>query len=179
MAKTYILFLRGVMPTGKNRVPMAQLREILISAGFENVLTWIQSGNVVLKTDLQPETLAKTVGKLIEDKIGAQIPVIVKSREDLLQIIQENPFLGEGYDISRVFFAMYNGELNEELKAKLLTQDFSPEYLSITHQVAYMYIPGTYGRGKLSNNFLEKKLKAVATSRNFNTISKMVELGVR
>ncbi len=176
MAQTYILFLRGVMPTGKNRVPMAQLREILISAGFENVQTWIQSGNVVLKTDLQPEILSETVSKLIQHKIGAQIPVIVKSREDLVQIIQENPFQGEGYDISRVFFAMFNGELNEELKAKLLAEDFSPEYLSITHQVAYMYIPGTYGRGKLSNNFLEKKLRTVATSRNFNTISKMIEL---
>ncbi|MBP1618713.1 MAG: hypothetical protein H6Q14_2540 [Bacteroidetes bacterium] len=178
MAKTYILFLRGVMPTGKNRVPMSQLREILIWAGFENVQTWIQSGNVVLKTDLQPEVLAKTISKLIENKIGAQIPIVVKSREDLVQIIQQNPFQGEGYDISRVFFAMYNGELNEELKAKLLMEDFSPEYLSITQQVAYMYIPGTYGRGKLSNNFLEKKLKTVATSRNFNTISKMMELGV-
>jgi uncharacterized protein (DUF1697 family) len=178
MAQTYILFLRGVMPTGKNKVPMAQLREILVSFGFANVKTWIQSGNVVLNTDLNPETLAGTVSRLIEDEIGAQIPVVVKSREDLMQIIEENPFQGEDFDISRAFFAMYNGELNEELKAKLLAEDFSPEYLSITHQVAYMYIPGTYGRGKLSNNFLEKKLKHVATSRNFNTISKMIELGV-
>ncbi len=178
MAKTYILFLRGVMPTGRNRVPMAQLREILIAAGFENVQTWIQSGNVVLKTDLQPKILAGTVSKLIEDKIGAQIPVVVKSREDLVRIIEENPFQGEEHDISRVFFAMFNGELDEGLKAKLLAEDFSPEYLAITDHAAYMYIPGTYGRGKLSNNFLEKKLKAVATSRNFNTISKMIELGV-
>lgn len=176
MAQTYILFLRGVMPTGKNKVPMAQLREILVSFGFANVKTWIQSGNVVLNTDLNPETLAGTVSRLIEDEIGAQIPVVVKSREDLIQIVEENPFRGEGYDISRVFFTMYNGELNECLKTELLAQDFSPERLFITQQTAYMYIPGTYGKGKLSNNFLERKLKHVATSRNFNTISKMIEL---
>lgn len=178
MAKTYILFLRGVMPTGKNRVPMAQLREILIAAGFENVQTWIQSGNVVLRTSLMPEELAGTVSKLIEDNIGAQIPIVVKSREDLIQIVEENPFQGEGYDISRAFFAMFNGELDEGLKTKLLAEDFSPECLAITHQTAYMYIPGTYGRGRLSNNFLERKLKHVATTRNFNTLNKMIELGV-
>ena len=171
----YIVFLRGVMPSGKNRVPMAELRRILIEDGFENVRTWIQSGNVVLKTELSPDKLAIRIHELIKTKIGAELGIIIKSREELVSVLDENPFR-EGYDISRVFFSLHNDFPDDELMQKLVSIDFSPEKLILTPQTAYMFIPGTYGRGKLSNNFLEKKLKITATMRNFNTISKMIEL---
>ena len=154
---------------------MAELRRILIEDGFENVQTWIQSGNAMLKTALPPEKLAARVQELIKTHIGAELGVIVKSREELVAVLDENPFR-EGYDISRVFFSLFNDEPENNLAQNLLSIDFSPEELVLTAQTAYMFIPGTYGRGKLSNNFLEKKLKITATMRNFNTISKMIEL---
>ncbi|MCB0571985.1 MAG: DUF1697 domain-containing protein [Phaeodactylibacter sp.] len=173
--KTYIVLLRGVMPTGKNRVPMAQLRELLSDNGFEAVRTWIQSGNVVLRTALSPAELEESVRQLIKTHIGPELAIIARTGEQLQQLLDENPFR-EGYDISRVFYVSFQEYPSSEKVESLLAQDFAPEVLAITSTAAYMYIPHTYGRGKLSNNFLERKLGVAATTRNFNTLKKLIEL---
>lgn len=170
-----LVFLRGVMPSGKNRVPMAELRRILSENGFENVRTWIQSGNVVLNSSLPPGEIAQNIHHLIKDYIGAELGVVVKSRGELISVLEENPF-GKGYDLSRVFFSLFNDVLNPSRVEELHAVNFQPEELMVTPRAAYMFISGTYGRGKLSNNFIENKLKIMATMRNFNTISKMIML---
>lgn len=173
---TYIVLLRGVMPTGKNRVPMAQLREVLSQAGFTAVRTWIQSGNAVLRTDLAPKALEARVSELIRTHIGADLAVAVRTSTQVRQMLEGNPFTAPNDDLSRVFFVALVDEPSPEKTAALLAQDFGPERLVIGTDTAYMYIPDTYGRGKLSNNFLEKKLGVAATTRNANTLRKMVEM---
>ncbi len=173
--KTYIILLRGVMPTGKNKVPMAQLREVLTKAGFGNVRTYIQSGNVLVDTDLSAKDVETHVHDLIQKHIGPDLAVVARTGAQLQKVLDENPFK-TGFDISRIFFVSFaEPPLLQKVK-DLLAQDFSPEKLVITKNAAYMYIPGTYGRGALSNNFLEKKLGVSATMRNFNTISKLIEM---
>lgn len=173
--KTHIILLRGVMPTGKNKVPMAQLREVLANAGFGNARTYIQSGNVLVDSGLSAKEVETHVHDIIKKHIGADLAVVARTGAQLQKVLDENPFK-EGYDISRVFFVSF-AELPPSQKIKeLLAQDFSPEELAIIKNTAYMYIPGTYGRTFLSNNFLEKKLGVVATTRNFNTISKLIEM---
>jgi uncharacterized protein (DUF1697 family) len=173
--KTYIILLRGVMPTGKNRVPMAQLRQVLTDAGFVNVRTWIQSGNIVLQTELPEDELERQVHNLILEHIGADLAVVVRTAEQIEKLLYENPFT-EGYDISRVFFVSFHRNPAREKIDELLKTDFSPEELVIREITAYMYIPGTYGKQKLQNNFLEKKLGVSATTRNFNTLTKMLAM---
>lgn len=173
---TYIVLLRGVMPTGKNRVPMAQLREVLSEAGFAGVRTWIQSGNAILRTDMAPKALETRVSELIRTHIGADLAVAVRTAAEVRQILDGNPFTADDDDLSRVFFVTLIDAPSPEKTAALLAQDFGSERLVITPYAAYMYVPDTYGRGKLSNNFLEKKLGVAATTRNFNTLRKMVEM---
>ena len=98
----YIVLLRGVMPSGKNRVPMSLLRESLIEAGFLNTKTWIQSGNVTLDSHLVASEVASHVHDTIQDKIGADLKIIVKTPEEVEQVLFNNPF-GEGCDMPRVF----------------------------------------------------------------------------
>jgi len=173
--KTYIILLRGVMPTGKNKVPMTQLREVLVKDGFGNVRTYIQSGNALVNTDLSAKEVEKRVHELIKKNIGADLVVVARTAAQLQKVLDENPFV-KGYDISRIFFVSFaEPPLSQKVK-DLLAQDFSPEKLAITKNAAYMYIPGAYGSGKLSNNFLEKKLDVSATMRNFNTMSKLIEM---
>ncbi len=174
MMTTYILLLRGVMPSGKNKVPMAQLREVLAEAGFQNVRTYIQSGNACVDTELPAKEVEKQVHELIKKQIGADLVVVVRTDKELQHVLANNPFQ-EGYDISRVFFVLFAQLPSAEKVKELVTQNFDEEKLAIAGDAAYMYIPGTYGRGKLSNNFLEKKLNISATMRNFNTLSKLVE----
>lgn len=173
--KTFIVLLRGVMPKGENKVPMAQLREVLSAAGFANVRTYIQSGNVLVDTELSASDVEKEIHVLIKSHIGANLPIVARTRTQMKKVLDENPFQ-KGYDISRVFFALFAESPSSQKTKELLENDFSPEELVITKDTAYMYIPGTYGRMKLSNNFLENKLKVSATTRNFNTLSKLIEM---
>ncbi len=173
---TYMIFLRGVMPTGKNKVPMAQLRDVLTQAGFGNVRTYIQSGNAFVDSDLSAEETESRIHTLIKEQIGADLVVVARTGAEVQTILDNNPFR-EGYDLSRVFFALLAQWPAPEKVEALLAQDFGEEQLAITGGAAYMHIPGTYSRGKLSNNFLEKKLNVSATMRNFNTLSKMVAIG--
>jgi|AGTN01.2.fsa_nt_gi Uncharacterized protein conserved in bacteria len=99
----FVVLLRGVMPIGKNRVPMAQLREVLSQDNvFQGVQTWIQSGNVVLETLLSPKEVAVRVNELIKEHIGPDITIIVKTPQELQKVLDENPFAAD-YDIKRVF----------------------------------------------------------------------------
>jgi len=173
--KSYIVLLRGVMPSGKNKVPMVELREVLARAGFKNVRTYIQSGNVLVDTTLSAGEVEKRVHEHIRTQIGPELVVVVRTGAELQRVLDNNPFQ-KGYDISRVFFVSFAKAPPAQKVKELLAQDLSPEKLAIIKNAAYMYIPGTYGRGTLSNNFLEKKLGVSATMRNFNTMSKLIEM---
>jgi uncharacterized protein (DUF1697 family) len=173
--KTYVILLRGVMPTGKNKVPMAQLREVLGNAGFENVRTYIQSGNALVDSELSMREVETRVHELIKKHIGPDLVVVARTGRQLQKVLHENPFQ-RGYDVSRIFFALFAEPPPSQKVKELLKQDFSPEELVITKNAAYMYIPGMYGRGLHSSNFFEKKLGVSATMRNFNTMSKLIEM---
>ncbi|SIT90665.1 DUF1697 domain-containing protein [Pontibacter indicus] len=174
--KTYLVLLRGVMPTGKNRVPMAQLRQVLTDAGFQKVHTWIQSGNVVLQSDLSAKELELRVHQLIKEHIGPELAIVVRTSEELRQMLENNPFVGDEHPIARVFFVSFQEPPAEEKVQVLLAQDFGPEKLSITPMGGYMFIPQAFSDSKLSNNLLERKLGVAATTRNFNTLTKIIAL---
>jgi uncharacterized protein (DUF1697 family) len=173
--KTYVVLLSGVMPFGKNKVPMAQLREVLANAGFGNVRTYIQSGNALVDTELQAEEVEERVRELIKTHIGPDLAVVARTGVQLQKVLNDSPFK-KGFDISRVFFVSFN-DTPPTAKAKaLLSEDFGDEKLVIKGAAAYAYIPGNATRSKVSNNLLEKRLGVSATTRNFNTMSKLIEM---
>lgn len=99
--KKFIL-LRGVTPVGKNRIPkMSYLAEIMESAGFKQVQTYIQSGNIILDTDMNDADVSLLVHNLILEKIGADLSVIVKNQMQLEAALAENQchFTSDGYVI--------------------------------------------------------------------------------
>ena len=88
MKHTHIILLRGVMPTGKNKVPMAQLREITLEAGYGRVQTWIQSGNLLLESEKDKEETAEHIRRLIMERIGPDLAVIIRSPEEILRALR-------------------------------------------------------------------------------------------
>lgn len=173
--KTYVVLLRGVMPTGKNKVPMAQLRSILSDAGFENVRTYIQSGNALVDTKLSAKEIEMNVHELIKQHIGAHISVVVRTGEQLQKVLDANPF-GNEFDPSRIFFVLFKNQPNPIKAEELGAQDFGKEKLVIEQNAAYLYMPENAANSKLSNNLLERKLEITATTRNLNTMKMLVEL---
>ena len=174
--KPYIVLLRGVMPTGKNRIPkMAELQELL-SSEFEGVHTYIQSGNIVFLSDKVRSEIALKVSQLIKEHIGPDLPTVVVTREEVQEMLDMNPFIGEKYDIARVFFTLTNNDLANDLVEKLQKETFDGEELAIVGDKIYLYLPKDVSRSKLNNNYVEKRLKIVATTRNFNTLSKLITM---
>jgi uncharacterized protein (DUF1697 family) len=94
------------MPSGKNRVPMAQLREALAAAGFGNVRTYIQSGNALVDTELPATAIEDRVHGLIKEHIGPDLTVVARTSRELRGMLDRNPFQ-DGYDIARVFFVVF------------------------------------------------------------------------
>lgn len=170
-----ILLLRGVMPSGKNKLSMAELKRALETAGFKNPRTYIQSGNILLDSDAPAPVLLQQVHDLIRDRLGPDLAVIVRTGRELDDSIRENPFQDK-YDISRVFFILFATNPPQEKVRQLLARDYAPEQLAFGPGTAYLYIPGPYGKGTLSNAFLEKQLGVVSTMRNYNTMSRLLEM---
>ena len=173
--KPYIVLLRGVMPTGKNRIPKMSFLQEILSTEFDSVRTYIQSGNIVLISDRSRSEIAKKVFELIKKHIEPELSSIVVTREEIQEILDKNPFWAD-YDISRVFFTLTNDILDSELLEKMKKEIFDGQELKIVENNLYMYLPKDASRTKLNNNYLEKKLKIVATTRNFNTLTKLVEM---
>lgn len=102
---TYILPLRGVMPTGKNKVPMAALRTALEAAGLNGVRTYIQSGNVIASTTLSRSALEARVHDLIAAEFGGDIPVMARTPDELRNVLTGNPFAA--HDPARQYITLF------------------------------------------------------------------------
>lgn len=173
--RTFIILLRGVMPTGKNRVPMARLREVMAAAGYGRVRTWIASGNLLVDTrESAPETAAR-VRALINQEIGPDLAVIARSAEEVNRVLADNPFEAPGHDPARVFYAFFETQPSEDKLAALKERDFGDNKLVLTDS-AFMYIPGDYTKAKLNAAVLEKATDVAITMRNGNTLTKLVEM---
>lgn len=171
---TRIVLLRGVMPTGKNKVPMAELREALTKAGFARVRSWIQSGNLLVDTDLSRERTHDLVRQVLRTDLGVDLAVMVTSRAEIQAALEQNPYHSLAPD--RVFYGFFN-EAPEQAKARaLLSEDFGEERLAITEKAVYMYIPGSAARSRLNNAFLQRRLGVDLTFRNRNTLMKLCEM---
>ncbi len=171
--KNYAILLRGVTPTGKNRVPMAELRAALSNAGLLDVQTYIQTGNVVAKSSLDHSSIQSLVHEVIAREIGADIVVIARTHGQLKRIMEGNPFPLS--DASRTYFTLLAVPPAVHLTEELSRLDFSPDSVRVVKDAIYTLYATKYSDSKFNNNFFERKLKVAATTRNFNTMSRLVE----
>lgn len=172
--KNYAIFLRGVTPTGKNRVPMADLRAALSNSGLTDVQTYIQSGNVIAKSALDQSSVETLVHRVIANEIGADIVVIARMHGQLKRVIEGNPFPLSA--TSRTYFSLLAAPPAARLAEELSCFDFSPDSVKVINDTIYTLYATKHSDSKFNNNFFERKLKVSATTRNFNTMSRCVEL---
>ena len=169
---TYISLLRGINVSGQKKIKMADLKLLYESLGFDNVRTYIQSGNVLFDSDeLDVESFTSNIESGINLRFGYDVAVLIKTQEELARIVQRTPFGVDSVYITFLFDLPVEIPMDELDKAKI-----EAEQIEIVHDVAYIHCPSGYGRTKLSNNFLERKLRVSATTRNLNTVNKLLEL---
>lgn len=171
---TQIILLRGVMPTGKNKVPMTPLRAALEAAGLCDVRTYIQSGNVIATTRLDQARVEALVHQVIKEQFGGDIKVLARTPAYFLDMMENNPF--NGHDPAMLYFTLLASRPEGALLESFRALDHAPDQVRVVGDVAYVLCATKYSDLKANNNFVERKLKVAATTRNFNTVSKLIAL---
>lgn len=175
--KPFVIFLRGLTPTGKNKVLMPALRDVLTNAGLGAVRTYIQSGNVIATSELNKSRLEESVHELIARELGADITVIVRTPRQIGNIMKKNPFPPS--QRSKTYFTLL-AEKPEPSRAKVfLSMGFSPDAVELVGDTLYTLYATKHSDSKFNNNVFEKKLGVCATTRNFNTMESLVKLSAQ
>lgn len=167
----YIVLLRGINVSGKNKLPMQDLRELLSELRYENVQTYIQSGNIILDSEKEKSVLEKEIKAGIKSKFGYDVPVIARTVKGIEIAIQGNPYPVDNEKVVAVIFLS-----DVTTKTDLEINRAEEDQFTILKDVVYIYCPNGFGRSKLTISVFEKKLEVSATSRNWRTTKKLLEL---
>ena len=151
---------------------MSYLVDILTEAGFQQVRTYIQSGNIILESNLALEEIREQVHTLIKEKIGADLKIIIKNKDIFKNIVQENPF-GEHYLYDRVHVIFYQEPI-QSLPLEKLKMDYGEEEICVGNHCLYLYLPRTAKQKKLNTNYLEKLFNVDLTMRKLNLVEKLL-----
>lgn len=176
----YIALLRGINVSGQKIIKMERLKEIFESMKFKNVRTYIQSGNVLFdSTELNSETLINKIESHIKKSLGYEVPTVVRSVSEIEKIIKLNPFSKIKIDKEVGLYVTFLSEVpKSDLNKSLVdSSDDIATYRIINREVFTLY-KRTNAKHPFSNNFVEKKLKVAATTRNWNVVNKIYELGI-
>jgi len=175
---TYLSILRGINVSGQKSIRMKYLKDLYENLGFEEVQTYVQSGNVVFRTpDLKPGELAVKISRQIEKEFGFGVPVLVMTREQLKKIIDNNPLSKDPQkDPAFLHVTFLSSEPAEVKMDRIEPKKSAGEEIVISGKVIYLYCPNGYGKTKLSNSFLESILKVTATTRNWKTTQQLYRI---
>ena len=171
----FIALLRGINVGGHKKVPMAELRELLENSGLQNVKTYIQSGNVIFKSlEKDKLILEEQIKKAIFNYFEFDVPVIVRTKEELQAIFDTCPFTKDKKENS--YFIMLSSSPDMELIENVMELTYENEEFIIINNCIYYYSSIGYGRTKFNMSTFERKLKVFGTSRNYNTMVKLLSL---
>ncbi len=172
-----ISMLRGVN-LGKRRVKMDALRALYESLGFRDVQTFVQSGNVVFRSEQKNlAVLTKKIESAIEGKFGFYSDVILRSASEVRDTIARNPFAKRsGIEPSKFLVWFLASDPGEEIRKKVRGINTEPEELRIDGCEVYIYFPNGMARPKMKWPAIEKVLAARGTGRNWNTVRKLLEM---
>ena len=177
MAVSHLAVLRGINVGGKNKILMSDLSALFAGAGCMDVRTFIQSGNVIFNA---PTRMAAQVPRLvaqrIEESFGYKIPVVLRSLVQLEDAISNNPFLCASADPD-FLHVMFLADLPAASKIETLDPQRSPgdEYIVRGREI-YLRLPNGVAGSKLTNAYFDSKLATTSTSRNWRTVTKLLEM---
>ena len=170
---TYVALLRGINLGARNKVAMADLRELVVATGGEDVRTYVQSGNVVFRSPSRSAAkLERELEKRIQADLGLEVTVLVRTNAQLGALVAGNPF-DDPSEVHVTFLA----EKPAAARVRELDPERSPgDEFRVDGGEVFLRCPNGYGPSKLSNAYFEKQLGVAATTRNWRTVTKLAEL---
>jgi uncharacterized protein (DUF1697 family) len=147
------------------------------SIGGRDVRTYVQSGNLVFRTSRTPDRTAAALEARLEKDLGFSVKVIVRSSERLREIVGANPFPGRaGVEPGHLYVTFLSGAPKSgAVKIEPSSRDKGDEYISAGSEI-YLHCPGGYGKTAFSNAFFEKRLGLDATTRNWRTVTALLDM---
>lgn len=171
----YAALLRGINVGGNNKLPMAELRQVLTEAGWKNVSTYIQSGNVLFEeAKSTPAKLAARLTADIEKHFGFRVPAVVVSLAELKTAVANNPFPDaeeRPKQLHILFLADAPASADNLDPARL-----APGRFALEGRILYVDYCEGLADSKFTNPYIDSRLKTISTGRNWNTILKLIEL---
>jgi uncharacterized protein (DUF1697 family) len=172
----HVVLLRGVNLGLRNRVAMPKLREALEEAGFDDVQTYLQSGNVVLSSRLTPAKLAEKSKRVVTDGFGLDVDVLVRSKAQLAAIVKLDPLGSVAKDPKRYQVTFLAAKPKREVVERLEALAAGKERLAAHGRELYAWHPNGVGRSKLAAGLAAKSLGVAATARNWATVTALLEI---
>lgn len=177
----YLALLRGINVSGKKIIKMEDLRKLMAAAGFENIKTYIQSGNVIFESpEKNKSKLARSLEILIEQHYGFDVSVFLIDTEDIEKAIDNNPFANgrveEEAGFKKIYVTFLSEKPSKENFEKLKQGPIGNDLIEVIDTILYFKLESKASDSKLSNNLIESKLKVRATTRNWNTTLKLLSL---
>lgn len=175
--KKFIALLRGINVSGQKIIKMSELKLLFEEIGFQDVQTYIQSGNVIFSSkEKSGGKLEAKISSGIKNKFGFDVRVIILSPEEIEYTLNNNPFIKKKKEFERLYVTFLSYAPSKENSQKLNSIDYSPEEYKIDEKLVYLFLPNGAGNAKLNNNLFEHKLKVSGTTRNWKTITILSEL---
>jgi len=169
-----VALLRGINLGPHKRIAMGELRDALGEAGYEEVQTYVQSGNIVLGTDAPPNNLEGELERLIRDRWGFDVPVIVRTRRELAEVVKGNPLAKVATNPKRYQVTFLDRELEPRRVEELNALARESERLVVRGRELYAWHPEGVARSKLSAKLAGQGLGVKASARNWTTVETLL-----
>ncbi|MCZ9354311.1 DUF1697 domain-containing protein [Streptomyces mutabilis] len=179
MTTRYTALLRGINVGGAKKLPMAELRALLEELGHGAVRTHLQSGQAVFASGRgDEETLAAELAQAVEKRFGFPVDVIVRDHTYLRAVAEACPFPAAELEPKQLHVTYFSAPVDEERFASIDRPAFLPEEFRLGDRALYLYAPNGLGRSKLAEALAKPRVNKglIATTRNWNTVTKLVEL---
>ncbi|WP_417886558.1 DUF1697 domain-containing protein [Zunongwangia sp.] len=173
---TKIAILRGINVGGKRKILMKDLKTLCERLDLEKVSTYIQSGNIIFQSSQDNSALENKLEKAIFEQFGFEVPVIIRTAEEIQFLLTNNPFYTTETENTHLHLTFLKHIPTTENQQKTEALQYNPDRFLIHGKNVFLYCEGKYHKTKLSNTFFEKKLKVGATTRNWKTVIKLSEL---
>jgi uncharacterized protein (DUF1697 family) len=171
-----ILLLRGINVGPNRRIAMPALREALASAGFEDVRTYVQSGNVVLSGVGAPASVGLSVERLVADRFGFDVDVIVRTGDELAEVVARDPLGDVAVDPKRYQVSFLDAEPHPDVIARMEGFAANGERMVAIGREVYAWHPAGVARSKLWARLAGDGLGVRATTRNWTTVCTLLEM---
>lgn len=179
---THVALLRGINVGGRNKVAMAELRDVVSSLGHTDVATYIQSGNVVFTAVGDTRRLGADLERAIAESLGVSPSVVVISRDELAQVVRDNPYPDESNPkaVHVVFLPKRAGREAAGALGEILERAADAggrDTAKLVGRVIYLHTPDGFGRSKLAEFLMRSaRPELVGTARNWATVTRLLDM---